>query len=424
MPPENRYHLHSRVVALASRNQPSSVGWCIVSQHTAPADVVDLIHTATIPSNDRGHGERAAYGFCAWSKGRELTGESLTSLVGCRRRSSACGPRSRPVSDCRLEVDRLARVTAAIAGRGVRPQVADAVADALTGCRPGAGDCRPSVAHSSTSPRQSIRCGGPAKCKVSVSDASRFSTAVISRGFHYSPPALLLSSVVYRRHLTLGDQIRTIMAVRPTLLLGVPAMSKHVAIYLRVSSKAQDTRSQKPDLERWAAAQADPVKWYTDKFTGKTMDRPGWQKLQEDIRGGKVSKVICWRLDRLGRTAKGLTALFDDLQGRKVGLVSLKDGLDLSTPAGRLMAHVLASVDQYETEVRAERIRAGQEAARASGVTWGGSEKGWRRKATAEKAKLVKQMHAAGESVAAIARAVGLSRPTVYSILAAKPKSE
>jgi DNA invertase Pin-like site-specific DNA recombinase len=61
-------------------------------------------------------------------------------------------------------------------------------------------------------------------------------------------------------------------------------------------------------------------------------------------------------VDRLGRTA----ALFADLAERKVNLVSLKDGIDLNTPAGRLMAHMLASVAQYETEVRAERVIAGQ----------------------------------------------------------------
>ena len=144
-------------------------------------------------------------------------------------------------------------------------------------------------------------------------------------------------------------------------------MDKHIAVYIRVSSKNQDTRSQEPDLKRWAQSQDKPVKWYGDKFTGKTMDRPGWSKLEADIRAGKVSTVVCWRLDRLGRTAKGLTALFQELQDRRVGLVSIREGLDLSTPAGRLMAHVLASVAQYETEVRGERVRAGQAAARAAG---------------------------------------------------------
>jgi len=53
---------------------------------------------------------------------------------------------------------------------------------------------------------------------------------------------------------------------------------KHIAIYVRVFSKRQDTASQKPDLERWAAAQRQEITWYSDKFTGKTMDRPGWNR--------------------------------------------------------------------------------------------------------------------------------------------------
>lgn len=63
---------------------------------------------------------------------------------------------------------------------------------------------------------------------------------------------------------------------------------------------------------------------------------------------GEVSTIVVWRLDRLGRTASGLTKLFDELRARKVNLVSLRDGLDLATPAGRLMANVFASVAQYE----------------------------------------------------------------------------
>ena len=56
------------------------------------------------------------------------------------------------------------------------------------------------------------------------------------------------------------------------------------AIYVRVSSRSQDTASQEPDLKRWAAAQQDePVRWYRDKFTGKTMDRPGFNRLLADV---------------------------------------------------------------------------------------------------------------------------------------------
>src|SRR5689334_10527544 len=104
-------------------------------------------------------------------------------------------------------------------------------------------------------------------------------------------------------------------------------MSKYVAIYVRVSSKAQNTRSQEPELQRWANAQTEPIKWYFDKASGTKMDRLGWNKLVDAIRLGNVSTVVVWRIDRLGRTAKGLTELFDDLRQRKVNLVSLKDGL-------------------------------------------------------------------------------------------------
>ena len=195
-----------------------------------------------------------------------------------------------------------------------------------------------------------------------------------------------------------------------------------IAIYVRVSKgRGQDTASQVPDLKRWAAGQGgEPVSWYEDRVTGKTMDRPGFARMLADIHAGSVRTVAVWRLDRLGRTAKGLTGLFEDLQARKVNLVSLKDGLDLATPAGRLMANVLASVAAYETEVRAERIHAGLEVARERGVHLGrpsGSGKGRRSKVTREQEASVRRLKGEGVPVAAIARATGLSRPTVYSLL-------
>ena len=105
---------------------------------------------------------------------------------------------------------------------------------------------------------------------------------------------------------------------------------------------------------------------------------------------GKASSMVVWRIDRLGRTAKGLTALFEELRERKINLVSIRDGLDLSTPAGRLMANILASVAQYETEVRGERVRAGQEKARAEGKRWGGSRVGVRKRVTSKHCHWIK----------------------------------
>jgi DNA invertase Pin-like site-specific DNA recombinase len=194
-------------------------------------------------------------------------------------------------------------------------------------------------------------------------------------------------------------------------------MPKYIAIYMRVSSSGQDTRSQWPELQRWAAAQTQPVKWFEDEYTGRTMDRPGWNTLEAEIHSCRVASVVVWRLDRLGRTAKGLTALFDDLRERSVNLVSLKDGIDLSTAAGRLMANVLASVAQYETEIRGERVKAGQERARSDGKRWGGSKPGFRKKVTATVERTIRRMVEEGEPIAAVARALHLSRPTVYSVL-------
>ena len=199
---------------------------------------------------------------------------------------------------------------------------------------------------------------------------------------------------------------------------------QHIALYARVSSRRQDTRSQEPDLTVWAEHSADgqPVQWYRDRMTGRTMDRPGWNRLESDINSGRVSALVVWRMDRLGRTASGLTALFEKLQARRVNFVSLKDGIDLSTAAGRLIANVLASVAEYENEVRSERVRAGQDAARAAGRTWGGSKRGRRLKVTSEAEEMIHRLDREGKTKTAIARATGLSRPTIYTIL--KDQSE
>ena len=192
------------------------------------------------------------------------------------------------------------------------------------------------------------------------------------------------------------------------------------AVYVRVSkARGQDTASQEPELKRWAEGRGEPVEWYRDQFTGKTMSRPGMDRLMIDLRSRKISTLAVWRLDRLGRTVSGLTALFDELRALHVNLVSLRDGMDLSTPAGRLMASVLASVAAYETEVRGERIAAGLDVARAKGKTFGrpkGSGKGVRSKVTREQLARVLASTAEGRGVAAIARETGLTRPTVYQI--------
>ncbi len=193
---------------------------------------------------------------------------------------------------------------------------------------------------------------------------------------------------------------------------------KHTAIYLRVSTSNQKFDSQEADLNRWIEANnIQNAKWYRDKFTGKSMARPGMDKLMADLYAGKLDRIVCWRLDRLGRTAAGLTRLFEELRQYDCNLISLKDNLDLSTPAGRLNANIIASVAAYETEVRGERVKAGQEAAREKGRRWGGSRKGTRKKKVAEKTKTVLMLAGQGVAKMQIAKVLGISVPTVYSIL-------
>lgn len=195
-------------------------------------------------------------------------------------------------------------------------------------------------------------------------------------------------------------------------------MSKLTAIYVRVSHRDQSHASQLPDLERWVEAHDGRVEWYKDTFTGKTMNRPGMDRLLDALRSGRLSRIVVWRLDRLGRTTKGLCQLFDELREQRVDLVSIKDGFSLDSPAGRLHARILASVAEYETEIRAERVAAGQAVARKKGKTWGGSKKGWRWKVSDDQVVAIHEMRGAGKPIAQIARVTGLSRPTIYRVLA------
>jgi DNA invertase Pin-like site-specific DNA recombinase len=193
-----------------------------------------------------------------------------------------------------------------------------------------------------------------------------------------------------------------------------------IGIYARVSSTTQDTKAQEHELRRWAAGQRAEVAWYRDKFTGTTLERPGLESLLADVRCGKVTKLVVWRLDRLGRTARGLHELFEELLSLRVGFYSIRDSLDLSTPAGRLMAGVLASVAQYETEVRRERQLAGIAKVReqhGGKCPWGGRKRGTRVRVTEEKEGVILAMYREKRRVSTIARTVGITRKTVYAVL-------
>ena len=119
-----------------------------------------------------------------------------------------------------------------------------------------------------------------------------------------------------------------------------------------------------------------------------------------------------WRLDRLGRSLKHLVTLLDELQALGVGFVSLGEGIDLQTPAGRLQLHILASLAQFERERIAERVQAGLQRAKRQGRTLGRP----RRAISPRQLTRVE-----GLSSRAAAKVLGVPRSTLQRYLAQKP---
>jgi DNA invertase Pin-like site-specific DNA recombinase len=198
----------------------------------------------------------------------------------------------------------------------------------------------------------------------------------------------------------------------------------YTAIYARVSSSLQETKSQETDLLAYKSAcegKGEQVRMFREKKSGTNYDRAEWQKIWADVQAGKVQRIVVWRLDRLGRLAGQTIQLMDDLEAKGVAFLSLRDGFDPSTPAGRLTRNVLASVAQFETEVRSERQRAGIDAVRkAHGgkCPWGGPHReGKLNKSTLAKLETVRRLKAEGRSITEIANVVGLTRQTIYRIL-------
>jgi DNA invertase Pin-like site-specific DNA recombinase len=188
-------------------------------------------------------------------------------------------------------------------------------------------------------------------------------------------------------------------------------------IYVRVSSLKQREASQLPDLKKWVEDHPhEEVIWYRDRFTGKTLRRPGWSKLQGDLRRG--DRVLVWKSDRLGRKAHEVLALAEELEKAGVTFESLTERLDFTTPLGRAALGVALVFAQLENENRTERVLAGQAAARDRGVKFGrpkGTGKPLR--VSPEHRRLARQLKSEGMPIARIARTIGLSRDTIYRIL-------
>ncbi len=140
------------------------------------------------------------------------------------------------------------------------------------------------------------------------------------------------------------------------------------AIYARVSTLDQEPENQLAELRRYVQARGWSAHEYTDKGVSGAKDRrPALDTLVADARRRKLDVLVCWRLDRLGRNLRHLVTLLDELHSLGVAFVSLGEGIDCTTPAGRLQLHILAALAEFERCRIAERVRAGLARARASG---------------------------------------------------------
>ncbi len=138
--------------------------------------------------------------------------------------------------------------------------------------------------------------------------------------------------------------------------------------------------------------------------------------LLEAARRREIDAVLVWRLDRWGRSVTDLLATLQELEHLGVGFVSLTEALDLTTPAGRAMAGLLAVFAEFEREILRERVCAGLAHARQNGQRLG------RPVTAALHADQVQKLYHAGVSKAEIARRLKIGRTSVRRFLAPKER--
>ena len=174
--------------------------------------------------------------------------------------------------------------------------------------------------------------------------------------------------------------------------------------YARVS-----TLDQNPDLQKDALEKAGCEKVIVDQISGTVAKRPGLEKVKEFLREGDT--LVVWRLDRLGRSLRDLIEWVRYLDEQGVGLQSLHEAIDTSTPTGKLTFHLFGALAEFERNLIQERTQAGLAAARARG------RRGGRRKTlNAEKRSLTVDLYQEKKMpVGKICELMGISKPTLYS---------
>jgi putative DNA-invertase from lambdoid prophage Rac len=190
------------------------------------------------------------------------------------------------------------------------------------------------------------------------------------------------------------------------------AKTTRVGLYARVSTLDQQTLPmQNRAMREYAARRGWTIAIQVKEVGSGASQRQLREKLIEAARRREVDVVLVWRLDRWGRSVTDLLATLQELEHLGVGFVSLTEALDLTTPAGRAMAALLAVFAEFEREVLRERVRAGLAHARQNGKRLG------RPVTAALQADQVRKLRRAGISKSEIARQLNIGRTSVRRIL-------
>lgn len=176
--------------------------------------------------------------------------------------------------------------------------------------------------------------------------------------------------------------------------------------YARVS-----TDDQKLELQLDALQKHGCERIFTDKKSGKDVNRPGLKEAMDYLREGDT--LVVWKLDRLGRSLQDLIELVGQLKEKGVHFRSLQENMDTSTPGGKLIFHVFGALAEFERDLIRERTMAGLQAARARGRL-GGRPK----KLDPSKVKMAKSLYESKQyTIREICEMVGISKQTLYNYL-------
>jgi len=188
-----------------------------------------------------------------------------------------------------------------------------------------------------------------------------------------------------------------------------------VALYARVSTHDQQTLPlQIRTLREYAAKRNWTIVTQIKEVGSGSSQREQRETLIAAARRREIDVVLVWRLDRWGRSVADLVSTLQELQHLGVSFVSLTEALDLTSPAGRAMAGLLAVFAEFEREILRERVRAGLDHARQKGQRLG------RPPSVVNKTIEARKLHRQGISKSQIARQLQISRTSVRRLLTQK----